>query len=68
MNQHHRDRRKIDPMREPASRRTGDDGVEIGPMRLALAEWDKAGLELPDLERMRRHRWERLTRHVAGRG
>ena len=34
MNQHHRDRRKIDPTRAPA--REGDDRVEIGPTRLAL--------------------------------
>ncbi|MEL7100717.1 MAG: dimethylsulfonioproprionate lyase DddP [Pseudomonadota bacterium] len=71
MNQHYRETRKIDPTRGAL---TGDntpndqDRVEIGPTQLALAEWAAAGLELPDLQAMRRYRWERLTRHIVDRG
>jgi len=70
MQTHYRDIRKIDPSRAD---RLGDntpndaDRVEIGPTALAFAEWAAAGLELPDLQAMRRHRWERLTRHVVAR-
>ena len=70
MNTHFRDTRKIDPTRGAL---TGDntpndmDRIEIGPTRLALAEWAAAGLELPDLQAMRRYRWERLTQHVVAR-
>ena len=66
-----RDTRKIDPTRGP---RTGDntpndqDRIEIGPTQLAYREWAAAGLELPDLQAMRRFRWERLTRHIVARG
>ncbi|MEO0937039.1 MAG: dimethylsulfonioproprionate lyase DddP [Pseudomonadota bacterium] len=71
MNQHYRETRKIDPTRGD---RTGDntpndqDRVEIGPTQLAFAEWAAAGLALPDLQAMRRYRWERLTRHIVERG
>ena len=71
MNQHYRNRRKIDPARGdrlPDGSPNDNDRMEIGPTRLALAEWADAGLELPDLDAMRRHRWERLTRHVVERG
>ena len=67
----YRDTRKIDPTRGP---RTGDntpndqDRIEIGPTRLAYHEWAAAGLELPDLQALRRFRWERLTRHIVARG
>lgn len=70
MNQHHRDRRKIDPT---AGSHLGDgspndmDRVEIGPTRLALAEWRAAGLALPDLAEMRRYRWQRLVDHIVAR-
>ncbi|WP_420324881.1 dimethylsulfonioproprionate lyase DddP [Mameliella sp.] len=70
MNTHFRDTRKIDPTRGAM---TGDntpndmDRIEIGPTRLALAEWAAAGLELPDLQEMRRYRWQRLTDHVVAR-
>ncbi|KUF09053.1 dimethylsulfonioproprionate lyase DddP [Pseudoponticoccus marisrubri] len=70
MNIHHRDRRKIDPSRGAL---LGDntpndaDRVEIGPTRLALAEWQAAGLVLPDLPRMRHYRWQRLVDHVVAR-
>ena len=80
MNQHHRDRRKIDPTlgaRRPdpdaapprPDGTPGDpDRIEIGPTPLAFAEWAAAGIAAPDLARMRRHRWERLTAHVVERG
>lgn len=67
---HHRERRKIDPTRGD---RLGDgtpndnDRVEIGPTQLAYAEWEAAGLELPDLAAMRDHRWRRLTRALVDR-
>jgi Xaa-Pro aminopeptidase len=70
MNQHYRDSRKIDPTRGPV---LGDntpndaDRVEIGPTQLAFGEWAAAGLQLPDLQALRRYRWERLTRHIAER-
>ena len=62
--------RKIDPSQ---GARLGDntpndaDRVEIGPTPLAFQEWRAAGLELPDLQAMRRFRWERLTRHIVDR-
>lgn len=70
MNTHFRDTRKIDPARGAL---TGDntpndmDRIEIGPTRLALTEWAAAGLDLPDLQEMRRYRWQRLTDHVVAR-
>jgi len=70
MQPHYRDIRKIDPGRAD---RLGDntpndaDRVETGPTQLAFAEWAAAGLELPDLQEMRRYRWERLTRHIVER-
>ena len=70
MNNHYRDSRKIDPTRGAM---LGDgtpndaDRVEIGPTALAFAEWEAAGLELPDLPAMRRYRWERLVSHVIER-
>ncbi len=63
-------RRKIDPTRGD---RLGDgtpndlDRVEIGPTQLAFGEWQAAGLVLPNLERMRRARWEKLTRALVDR-
>jgi len=71
MDQHYSDIRKIDPTRGD---RLGDgspndnDRIEIGPTQLAFREWEAAGLALPNLERMRRYRWERLTRHIVDRG
>lgn len=71
MNTHYRDRRKIDPGAGPMlGDGTPNDGdrVEIGPTALAFAEWRAAGLELPDLQEMRRYRWRRLTDHIVARG
>ena len=70
MTEHYRDRRKIDPGRG-ASLADGtpndNDRMEIGPTRLAFEEWAAAGLTLPDLPRMREHRWRRLTQAVVAR-
>ena len=63
-------RRKIDPSR---GARLGDgspndnDRVEIGPTQLHLAEWQAAGLALPDLAAMRDFRWRRLTQAIIAR-
>lgn len=70
MNTHYRDTRKIDPSKGATlGDNTPNDAnrIEIGPTRLAFAEWEAAGLQLPDLQAMRRHRWERLTRHIVDR-
>ena len=71
MNEHYRDSRKIDPNRGALlgdNTPNDNDRIEIGPTQLAFGEWEKAGLELPDLQAMRRFRWERLTRHIVDRG
>lgn len=73
--QHFSDRRKIGPGKiDPDRGETLADGspndgdrIEIGPTRLAFQEWAAAGLAAPNLETMRRYRWERLTRHVVDR-
>ena len=70
MTGHYRDRRKIDPGRGAAladGTPNDNDRVEIGPTRLAFEEWAAAGLALPDLPRMREHRWRRLTQAVVAR-
>jgi Xaa-Pro aminopeptidase len=70
MNTHYSDRRKIDPSR---GARLADgspnlnDRVEIGPTRLAFAEWQDAGLTPPNLAAMRDFRWRRLTKAVVAR-
>ena len=70
MIQHHRDTRKIDPSRGVT---LGDgtlndgDRMEIGPTQLAYEEWAAAGLELPDLSRMREYRWQRLVDGINAR-
>jgi Xaa-Pro aminopeptidase len=70
MTEHYRDRRKIDPGRGAAladGTPNDNDRMEIGPTRLAFDEWAAAGLTLPDLPRMREHRWRRLTQAVVAR-
>ena len=70
MDQSFSERRKIDPSRGP---RLGDgtpndnNRVEIGPTQLAFAEWAAAGVELPQLDRMREWRWRRLTEALVAR-
>ena len=65
-----RETRKIDPSRGAV---TGDntpndmDRIEIGPTKLAFEEWTAAGLELPDLQQMRRFRHNRLVQGVNAR-
>ena len=71
MNEHFRDTRKIDPTKGlvlPDGSPNDNDRSEIGPTQVAFAEWELAGLALPDLGAMRRYRWERLTRHITDRG
>ena len=66
----YRDIRKIDPGRGDClgdNTPNDNDRIEIGPTRLAFGEWSKAGLELPDLQRMREYRWKRLTRFIQDR-
>lgn len=70
MNEHYRDIRKIDPTKGavlPDGTPNDNDRIEIGPTQLAFREWEAAGLVLPDLSRMREHRWKRLTKSVADR-
>jgi Xaa-Pro aminopeptidase len=70
MNEHYSDTRKIDPTK---GARLGDgnlndnDRVEIGPTLLAYREWEAVGLALPNLERMREYRLQRLTQHIVDR-
>ncbi len=70
MNHHYRDTRKIDPSRgTDLGDGTPNDNnrIEIGPTQLAFNEWASAGLALPNLEKMREYRWNRLTQHVVDR-
>ena len=70
MNHHHRDVRKIDPTKGPLlgdGNLNDNDRMEIGPTVLAYGEWEKAGLTLPNLEKMREYRWRRLTQHIVER-
>ena len=63
-------RRKIDPSRGLTlgdGSPNDNDRVEIGPTQLAFDEWAAAGLDLPDLGRMRRQRWEKLTAALVAR-
>ena len=59
--------RKIDPYRRPECALKPDgspndnDRVEIGPTALAFAEWETLGLEVPQLDRMREYRLQRLV-------
>ncbi len=70
MNKHFSENRKIDPTRGATlGDNTPNDTnrVEIGPTQLAFAEWAAAGFALPDLQAMRKYRWNRLTQHVVDR-
>ncbi|EAP77700.1 dimethylsulfonioproprionate lyase DddP [Roseovarius nubinhibens] len=70
MNQHYSETRKIDPSRGATlGDNTPNDNnrIEIGPTQLAFGEWATAGLALPDLQRMREFRWNRLTQAVVDR-
>lgn len=70
MDQHFSDNRKIDPTRGAMlGDGTPNDAnrIEIGPPLLALQEWERAGLTLPNLQQMRNYRWQRLTQHIVER-
>ena len=71
MNSHFRDSRKIDPSQGTLlgdNTPNNNNRVEIGPTQLAFNEWEKSGLKLPNLPRMREFRWKRLTDHIVKRG
>jgi len=64
------DSRKIDPYRKPGIAAKADgtpddnDRIEIGPTALAFAEWEALGLEVPQLQRMREFRLQRLVNEL----
>ena len=67
---HHSNHRKIDPQKSlllDDNTPNDKNRVEIGPTLLARREWEAAGLELPDLQAMRKFRWKRLTKHIVDR-
>ena len=70
MQKHYSEIRKIDPARDT---RLGDgtpnlnDRLEIGPTLLAIREWEQRGLQQPNLDRMRKHRLDRLTKYLSER-
>ena len=61
--------RRIDPSKPLKADGSEDsnDRVEIGPTPLAFAEWDRLGLEVPNLPRMREYRLERIRQQLAAR-
>jgi len=65
------DTRKIDPSRAMALRpdNTPDDNdrAEIGPTPLAYREWAEAGIQCPDLPRLRQFRYDRLLAGIRAR-
>jgi Xaa-Pro dipeptidase len=66
----YRDQRKIDPTRGQYfadSLANDNDRMEIGPTNLAYAEWEAAGITLPNLSAMREYRWQRLVSHINAR-
>jgi len=64
-------RRKIGAQSISGTRPDGtpddNDRVEIGPSQLAFDEWAAAGLEIPNLTRMREHRLQRLVKALNDR-
>ena len=67
MNDHYADSRKIGgtvPLK-PDGSPDDNDRVEIGPTKLAFDEWAAAGIEVPNLERMRAFRHARLVEALA---
>jgi Xaa-Pro dipeptidase len=62
--------RKIDPTKGltlPDGTLNDQDRIEIGPTPLAYAEWEAAGLILPDLHAMRAYRLKRIVDRLAER-
>ncbi|WP_373085172.1 dimethylsulfonioproprionate lyase DddP [Sneathiella sp.] len=58
-------RKKAGDRFEPAVKPDGtpdeNDRVEIGPTQLAFGEWAAAGIDVPNLPKMRTHRLQRLS-------
>ncbi len=61
-------KRKIDPTKrrglKPDFSPDNNDRAEIGPTQLAFDEWQKAGIECPNLPLMRELRFERLVQKI----
>jgi len=61
--------RKIDPSNKPGLKPDGtpDDNnrIEIGPTDIAFAEWQAAGLEMPNMPAVRKYRYDRLLAERA---
>ena len=66
MNNNFSARRKIFPKTEDeiSSVENHQNKIEIGPSALALAEWDEAGLNLPNLSNMRKYRLNRIVKEL----
>jgi len=64
MNEQYVNQRKIGPGNglKPDGTPDDNDRVEIGPTQMAFDEWAAAGIEVPNLERMRRFRFDRLVK------
>ncbi len=62
---------RVNPARAPRMRpdNTPDinDRIEIGPTPLAYDEWEKAGLQCPDLPAMRQYRLDRIVGNLKAR-
>ena len=69
MNKYFRDYRKINPTATSLKSKSENDEnkIETGPTKLAISEWQKLSLELPNLVNMREFRWKRLTQHIVDR-
>ena len=66
MNKYFRDNRKINPteISLKLESKNIENKIEIGPTKLAISEWEKLNLELPNLSKMREYRWNRLVQHI----
>jgi Xaa-Pro aminopeptidase len=66
MNKYFRDNRKINPteISLKLESKNNENKIEIGPTKLAISEWEKLNLELPNLSKMREYRWKRLVQHI----
>jgi len=64
MNEQYVNQRKIGPGTglKPDGTPDDNDRVEIGPTQMAFDEWAAAGIAVPNLERMRRFRFDRLVK------
>ena len=62
---------KVNPSKRPRMRADNtpdiNDRIEIGPTRLAYDEWEKAGLQCPDLPVMRQYRLDRIVENLISR-